>query len=397
MKRYLPKRHLPHQALVFALYVGTIFYSLHYALTLYLGSSFLSQFIDVRLVGLVYIVTAALTIYVTFELSHFFNKYSNYKVTLFATCLEFVVLLLLSFSTSTVFSIFLFILQQILINTIFVSLTISLSEVSKRNESGSVRGVYFTILNLGVLAAAFFSGLVYSASGYQGIYTISALLLLPVIYITYTYVHSIEEPYYKDISFWKSLLGIYKNKDIYDIVMIQFLLESFFAVMVVYTTPYLHEVMGIPTNTILQIIMPIALLPFVIFPYELGVLADKKYGEKEFLIAGLAIAGFSTLLIPFITDSHLIVWVFILLLTRVGASFIEAMASVYFHKKIHKDEAGIITLFTVGTRSLALIIVPAFVTILLSIFDFPRYSVFILVGCMLIFGIHFARKLHDTL
>ena len=397
MKRLLRKEHLSHKHLVLALYIATIFYSLHYALVLYLGSSYLAQFIDNRLVGLVFIVSATLTTVVTFQASHLLNIFSNYRVTLFAACGEFVVLLLLAYSNNVNLSIALFILQQILTNTIFVSLNISLGEVSKRSESGSVRGVYFTVLNTGILMAAFLSGLIFKGSGFYGVYIVSALLLLPVIYIIKKYVHAIEEPYYKDISFWASLKSIYKNKDIFDIVMIQFILESFFAVMVVYTTPYLHEVIGIPTASILQFIMPIALLPFVIFPYELGLLADERYGEKEFITAGLLIAGLAVLIVPFVTVTSLFVWAAILLLTRTGASFIEAMASTYFYKKVHKDEAGAITLFTVGTRALGLIVIPLIATILFSVLDLPRSSIFVLAGMMLLTGLYFARKLHDTL
>ena len=397
MKRFLSKKHLSHKSLVLALYIGTIFYSLHYALVLYLGSSYLAQFIDIKIIGLVFIVSAALTTYVTFQASHLLNRYSNYRVTLFAACAEVLVLILLGHSTSASFSISLFILQQILTNTIFVSLNISLSEVSRRSESGSVRGVYFTILNSGILMAAFLSGLIFRGSGFVGIYTVSALLMLPVIYIILRYVHNIEEPRYTDISFIKSIKLIYKNKDIFNIVMIQLILESFFAVMVVYTLPYLSDVIGIPTASVLQFIMPIALLPFVIFPYELGILADEKYGEKEFIVAGLLIAGIAVMFIPFITATNLFVWAFILLLTRTGASFIEAMATTYFYKKITQDEAGIITLFTVGTRALGLIIMPVLVTISLSVLDLPRSSVFVIIGFILFSGLFFARRLNDTL
>ncbi len=397
MKRLYSKRHLSHKDLVLSLYIATIFYSLHYAIALYLGSSFLSQYIDISLLGLIYIVSAGLTTYIAFELSHFLNTFTNYRVSLTAAVLEVVVLLLLASVSAPWLAILLFVMQQVLVHVLFVSLSISLAEVSKRSESGSVRGVYFTMLNLGILCAAFFSGLIFGAYKFTGVYLASAILLLPVIYIIYRYVHSIEEPYYKDISFFATLKKIASNKDVANIVTIQFILECFFAAMVVYTTPYLAEVIGIPTSVVLQTIMPFALLPFVIFPYELGVLADKKYGEKEFIIYGLVIMLLFTLIIPFVTTTNLLVWGALLFMTRVGASFVESMASVYFYKKIHKDEAGTITLFTTGTRSLALITVPVAAVVLLSVFDLPRYSIFIFVAALLLLVIPTARKLHDTL
>jgi Major Facilitator Superfamily len=301
MKRLYSKRHLSHKSLVLSLYIATIFYSLHYALTLYLGSSFLVQFIDISRVGLIFIISAALTTYVAFELSHFLNTFSNYRVALTAATLEIFTLLLLSTVVTPWIAIVLFIIQQILVHVVFVSLSISLSEVSRRSESGSVRGVYFTVLNFGILSAAFLSGLIFTSYKFTGVYIGSALLLLPVLYIIYRYVHSIEEPYYKDISFLETIKKISSNKDIKNIVIIQFVLECFFAAMVVYTTPYLAEVIGISTGTVLQVIMPFALLPFIIFPYELGVLADTKIGEKELIFYGIIIAAVFTLMIPFIT------------------------------------------------------------------------------------------------
>ncbi len=397
MKWLYSKQHLPHKRLVLALFVASIFYSLHYALTLYLGSLFLGQFIDENLVGLVYLVGALISLYVTFELSHFLNRFTNYKILIWSCVLEIFTLLGLALSHNAPLSISLFIFQGILINTIFFSINIALNEVSKRNESGSVRGIYFTLINLGVLSSAYFSGILFAAYSFSGVFTASAVLLLPVLYIAYRYVHSIEEPHYKDISFIASVRHIYKNKDIRDIAIIQFILESFFVVMVIYAIPYLHEVVGIPTETILQTIMPIALLPFVIFPYELGVLADTKIGEKELIIVGMFIAGVSVLLIPFITTTNILIWACILFMTRVGASFMEDMASVYFFKKIHKDEAGAITLFTNGTKSLALIIVPVVATIMLTVLNMPRNSVFILLSLLLFLGVYHTRSLRDTL
>jgi MFS family permease len=290
----------------------------------------------------------------------------------------------------------LFILQQILINTIFVSISIALGEVTRRSESGSVRGVYLTILSTGVLVAAFFSGIIFSVGSYAGVYLMSALLLVPVIYLTHRFFHSIEEPHYKNISFRESLASISKRKDIKRIMYIQFVLETFFAVMVVYMTPYLAESSGIERSDVLSFIMPIALLPFVIFPYELGILADKKYGEKEILISGLVIALFFTMLIPFVVSSSLVVWALILLGTRIGASFIEEMSSTYFYKKVHPDEAGVITLFNVGTRSAALIIVPLIAFVLFSVVGLPPSYIFFVSGIFLITGIVAVRKLHDT-
>jgi hypothetical protein len=125
MKRLYSKRHLSHKSLVLSLYIATIFYSLHYALTLYLGSSFLVQFVDISLVGLIYIISAGLTTYVAFELSHFLNSFSNYRVALTAASLEVVTLLFLAAVDTPWLALLLFIIQQILVHVVFVSLSLA--------------------------------------------------------------------------------------------------------------------------------------------------------------------------------------------------------------------------------------------------------------------------------
>jgi MFS family permease len=397
MKWLYTKSHLPHKTLVLALYIATIFYSLHYAITLYLGSLFLGQYINQNYVGLVFVVVAVLTMYVTFELSHFLNKYSNYRMALTAGIIELFVLLGLSVITHPILAVALFVIQQLLVSVLLLSLNISLTEVSKRSESGSVRGVYFTILSLGVLTAAFFSGIVFQIGNFSAIYIVSAILLLPVLYIIYRFVHNIEEPHYKKISFMASVRSMSRSSDISNIWKIQFALEAFFVAMVIYMIPYLSEIIGIPTSTILQVIMPIALLPFIIFPYELGVLADTKIGEKELLQIGLCVAGVSTILIPFIQTTSLFIWAVVLFITRVGASFVEAMASTYFFKKIHPGEAGIITLYTNGTKCAALVTMSIVGTLLTGLLGLPTYSIFIVAGIILLIALRNANALHDTL
>jgi hypothetical protein len=314
-----------------------------------------------------------------------------------AALMEVVVLLVMALTKDPIVALVFFIFQQILVNVIFVALNISLQEVSNKSESGSVRGVYFTILNLGILSAAFLSGTIYKSYSFVGVYITSALLLLPVIYIVYRYVHTISEPKYENISFLKTIKKIYGHKDIRNITLLQFLLECFFAVMVVYTTIYLSETIGIPTATVLQVILPFALLPFIIFPYELGILADTRIGEKELLILGFTITGAVMLLVPFIQSTSVLVWGVVLFMSRVGASIIEAMASTYFYKKINGSEAGIITLFVNSTRSLSLIFVPLVATFIFSVLNLPQYTIFIFIGVALLWGARIATRLHDTL
>lgn len=389
------KVYHPH-TLVGALYIASIFYSLHYALTIYLQAAYLEKFIQKELFGAVYIVSSLLSIYVSFKASSLLGKYKNYKVTLFASLVQIVALMLMAFTEKAVFALCLFLITQVFTALLYISLNVSLEEVSKKGDTGSIRGVFLTIVNLGIIAAALFSGIFYEWFDFSGVFIASALSLLPLVYITYRYTHTIQDPHFAPVSLLGSLKKLHSNKNLKDIAFVQFILGCFYSVMVVYGAIYIHETGNIPMTDVLKVIMPIALLPFIIFPYELGVLADTKLGEKEMLLIGFVIALGSVLALPFITSSSLYVWAFVFFMTRVGASFIETMSSIYFYKKVHKEDVGVITLFnSLGT--FAMIFMSLISTVLIGFLGFGISSLFYTLALILLAGIYYSSSLKDTL
>ena len=91
-----------------------------------------------------------------------------------------------------------------------------------------------------------------------------------------------KEPAYHSVDMVEAFHRAWRNKDLKGALIASFMLECFYAVMVIYSPIYLASI-GIPLVVYLSIILPFALLPFVILPYELGWLADVKIGEKELL------------------------------------------------------------------------------------------------------------------
>ena len=102
--------------------------------------------------------------------------------------------------------------------------------------------------------------------------------------------------------------------------------------MVVFTPIYMNKVLGLTWDKV-GIISALILLPFVIFQYPAGKIADKYWGEKELLFLGILIMGISTIGL-FFTHS---IWAFVGLLfcTRIGASIIEIMREVYLYKNLN--------------------------------------------------------------
>src|SRR5690606_12348354 len=116
--------------------------------------------------------------------------------------------------------------------------------------------------------------------------------------------------------------------------------------------------------------------PFIIFEIPIGVLADRKLGEKELLNIGLIIVGISTISLSFITIPNIFVWALALFITRVGASIAEPMIETYFFKKVDDRDTAMLGLFRT-TRQIGYIVSPIIATFTLLFVDF-RYSFFAL-------------------
>ena len=182
------------------------------------------------------------------------------------------------------------------------------------------------------------------------------------------------------------------DKNLYNIFSVQFLLQLFYSYMVIYTPIYLSKYIGFSWTEI-GIMFSIMLLPFIIFEIPIGDLADKKYGEKEFLSAGLLIMGLATIFISFVTMKNFWIWATILFITRIGAAFVEVSSDSYFFKKVDQSKADVISFYRL-TRPLSYIVAPLLATLCLQFIPF-EYT-FIVIGAILIIGTRYSLALEDT-
>jgi MFS family permease len=125
----------------------------------------------------------------------------------------------------------------------------------------------------------------------------------------------------------------------------------------------------------------------------MGILADKKFGEKEFLIAALFIMGVSTLAIYFIASTSIFIWSLVLFISRIGAALVEILRDSYFFKKIDAHDVDLIDFFRT-TSSLSYIISAALAAILLLMFSIK--AIFILVGVVSLLALYPAFRLVDN-
>jgi MFS family permease len=374
-------------------YLATFFYAIHYAITLYIESSFLGKFLPAGSVGLMFTTSALVSIIILFNLPAILRKIGNYKLLITAVTIEAVALLLLATTPEWEIVVLFFVIHQVFLNIIYFSLTVFLESFSKDETTGNSHGIFLNILSMAILAGPFLAANLVNNGSYQKIFALSGVLILPILFLAGKHLRGFTDRAYTGVSFIQTIVTIAREKNLRHIFVVQFLLQFFYGIMVIYTPIYLHTKLGIPMSQILGVIMPIALLPFIIFPYIIGNLADKKYGEKEMMFIGFLVLIISTAFLSFIDSKVALVWAVALLLTRVGATFIETMAEVYFFKQIDASGTHIISFFR-NMSSFSYLISPVIASAFLSVFDY-RY-IFLGLSVVMLTGLRYSFILKDT-
>lgn len=374
-------------------YLATFFSALHYALTLYVESTYLVQFFPERLLGIFFGLASFASLAAGIYLPQFLARNGNYRAVLIFIGLEMATLFGLAFAPIKEIALPLFLVHQVLLVTIAISINVLLESLSKDSTTGETRGIYLTVLNAAILLGPLAAGFFFGEKGFTAVFLAAAALLIPVFFFVAANFRHYRDPHYRRVRYLATLGRALTNGNIYRVSALRFLLEFFYSVMVVYTPLYLHTHLGIPFSAILGIIMPIALVPFVVLPYFLGKLADLKLGEKEIAIAGFVILSAVTATLSFVETTNVFVWAALLFATRVGASFIESMTESYFFKQVSGEDSDLIAFF-VNLRPAAFMVAPLTVVLFLSFFDM-RY-IFLALGVLTAYGLRHALFLKDT-
>jgi Major Facilitator Superfamily. len=219
-------------------------------------------------------------------------------------------------------------------------------------------------------------------------------MLIPFLFFLHLFMRDVPDPAYHTIDVPHALKRAWGDKNLRGAFASVFLLECFYATMVIYFPIYISN-LGVPLITYLTAIIPIALTPFVIMPYELGIIADKKLGEKEMLVTGLLVTATSVLLISVLNTTSTLVWILVLLMSRIGAACVETMAYTYFYKKINPEDSSLMAAFT-NMRSTAIIVVTILSTILGPIVLYYPSVLFILLALALLYGVTYVIPIKDT-
>lgn len=371
---------------IFSIFSANFLFSLHYATTLYVNSSFLSQFFSPLVVSGLYIGGSIFNIFLFLKAPRLVRFLGGKLFLLTFLTLSLFSILALALGDTALLIATAFIFYMGVSMMVYYALDLFLEKSSTESRTGGVRGAFLTTMNLAILGGPFIVMLV---ENFDSLYLLSGAVTLPIFLLALFFLSgetdtrniSIELP-------WQEWL---KPGTVKSVTLARFSLEFFYGLMTIFVPIYLNVHLGFTWAEIGRAFF-IMLLPFVLLEWPTGIIADKKIGEKEFMIAGFSIIIIALCFMPLL-GGNLLFWSIVLLLSRVGASLAEITTESHFFKHVNERDAGLISIFRL-TRPLS-IIFGAFLGGILVLFWPYQYIFYLLIASALI-GLWYSLKIVDT-
>lgn len=375
------------------LYIIGLMMALAVALPAYVHSNFLSQFVSLRNVSFFFIAANSATFLMILAFPAIIKRLGNRPTFMALMFLFAMSLFFFSTANSALSALAAIILFTISFNLIFIKLDLFIEKFTKNSDTGKVRAIYFTFYNLGWVVAPSLSSHLIDSLGYNMVYWIAGLIVLPAFIIFIAANGRLKSSLkYEREPFKKTLKKMWGNKDLRGIFLIALILQLFYTTAVVYVPVYLHQNIGMSWET-LGPIFSFMLLPFVLFEIPAGYIADKWLGEKEILITGLFIVIIALVLFFSLGVATPLIWAIVLFFSRMGTALIEAMRESYFFKLVSAKDIGLINLFRL-TGPIAYIIGPLIAIAVTSFF--PIEYLFIFFALIVFSGVFVALSLKDS-
>ena len=363
------------------------------ALPAFIQSNFISQFISLELVSLFFVLANSTTAVMIAIFPRLINRLGNYfssKIVMIVYATALLGMAAANGPFSATLTLLLFIVSS---NLLWINIDIILEEASIDNETGRIRSLFLTFMNLGWIIAPTISAYLVTIGEYPLPFLASALLVIPLFAVISRNKKNLKDKSKfkkeKILTSWKKL---WKNKNLRGVFMSAIALNLFFSGAVIYIPIYLHQYLGMEWSQ-LGWIFSFMLVPFVLFEIPAGFLADKYFGEKEMLIIGLFIVFLSSILFSLIKVASPLVWAAVLFFSRIGAALVESMRDTYFFKKVSSKDIGFINIFRM-TNPIGYATGTAFGALFLLFL--PINYLFLVFAILLLPAFYFVAGIKDT-
>lgn len=362
------------------------------AVIIYVISSFFELSAKTENVGMFYVFSYLIVLFLLLNLHKIARIIGKAFVFYLAVLIKIIVLALLVFFDTSNFGIALMVAYIISSAIEWVTLDVIVESFSKDSLSGRIRGLHLTILNIGFIFGPLISAYLMKNLGFHGIFIFVMVFNCFTLVFSLISFRDVNHRFEQYLSVRGLIRKILQRKNVMRIYYVSFVLEFFFAVMTIYIPIYFLDA-GFSWAQIGKI-FTIMLIPFVIVQYPIGLLADKKFGEKEMLIFSIIILGFFTLLAYFVESRSIVVWAAVLFATRVGAALLEVLRDSYFYKRVDGHDIDLINFFRTAMPAAYI-----FSAAIFSVFFFFFHNVkaaFILAGLVAFSALYPAIKLVDN-
>lgn len=373
-------------------YLGGFLMAMHFALISYVNSSLLSQFVGNNTLSILYILGSLLAVASLLLALFLLRHYGNISAFLFFIALEILAIWGMGISTTAWVVVFLFIIQLALGSALYFWLDLCLEQETRtENTTGNKRGGLLTFSNLAWVISPLALTFLIGQNDFGRVYILAGLVLVILFFVVIFSFKNIKKISPVNTKIFSGFKLLWKEKDQLRIALVQFVLNFFYAWMVIFMPLLLNKEMGFGWDKI-GLMFTIMLLPFLLFQWPAGFLADKKTGEKEILTIGFIIMAVATFLIPIISAPIFWIWAVVLFVTRIGASLVEIASESYFFKHVKEKDVGEISVFRM-VRSFSYVLAPL---IAIPVIYFSSYSTsFYFLAIFTLLGLLFIPKI-DT-
>jgi len=361
------------------------------AAIVYVLSTYFKQASGTENVGIFYTGSYLIILLLLLNLHKLVRGFGKIRIFIFSSFLKIAAnILIIAFQFSNLSVVFL-VLYVVFMGVEWANLDSILETFSEDKTSGRIRGMHLTILNLGFIFGPLLSTTLLQKFDFRGVFFLALGLNILIFLIALVGFHGIDGKFEKKVRSLEVITLAIKNKNIFSIYYISFVLEFFYALMVIYSPIYLHD-LGFSWEKI-GIAFTIMLIPFVILQYPAGIMADKKYGEKELLIISIFIMALSTMAFYLFSSKSIFFWAAVLFATRIGAALVEILRDSYFYKQVDGRDVDIINFFR-SAMPVGYVVGTAISAIILLFF--PLRSIFIIVVFVVLSALYPAIKLEDS-
>ncbi len=353
MERYLSIRAQT------ALYISVFIISIHHVFVYLSNSSTLRFIFDLKITEVlsIYGVSSLLGISVyMFLLKNNLTKNIMRNIYSAATLELFCLFFMYYFSIHQNIYIFmmLFMIHHMITPYILFNLDILFENFTHTGDRGKSRGIYLTVWNIPFIVVPLILSTL-SVNNISIVYTVSAILLLPFMYLLYSYIKNpdiINIDDAKNIdqkSVTNILYNFFKDKLDRRAFIIQSLSHLYYVILAVLLPIYLNKYFDFDWDKI-GLIFAAMTIPFILIQIPMGNMEDKKHNEKTIFKIGISIVILFSILTLFINpnigaDLSFILLIIFLFMAHIGCSLIEISTESLFYKHVDAKNHNALLMF----------------------------------------------------